>query len=91
MRHRHQKVLCTYASMVASLAFHLRLDRFGRWNPCKETDSIAAYSNPRKVPSAPVQRTYEERRAVIACFCVCATCASSFLSLALRCDEGEGG
>jgi hypothetical protein len=73
MRHMGQKILCTYSSMAASLVFDLRLDRLGRWNPCKETDAIAAYSSPLKAVSPPVYRTNEERRAVIACFCVCAT------------------
>lgn len=76
MRHMKKKVLCSYSSMAVSLVFDLRLDRLGRWNPCKETDSIAAFANPLKTASPPVDRTNEERRAVIACFCICATYVS---------------
>lgn len=68
-----QRFLSSYSSMAASLVFDLRLDRIARWDPCKESDSMAAFGNPIKKPLPPVVRTNEERRASIACFCICAT------------------
>ncbi|CAH0056149.1 unnamed protein product [Clonostachys solani] len=71
-RIRDRKFLGVCSGVAASLVFDLRLDRVvAQENPYKETDIGRAYTYPipQHVPSP--GRTNEERRAVLACFCIC--------------------
>uniref|UniRef100_A0A0B7KQ49 Transcription factor domain-containing protein n=1 Tax=Bionectria ochroleuca TaxID=29856 RepID=A0A0B7KQ49_BIOOC len=71
-RIRDRKFLGVCSGVAASLVFDLRLDRVvAQENPYKETDIGRAYTYPipQQVPS--LGRTNEERRAVLACFCIC--------------------
>ncbi|KAH7176843.1 hypothetical protein EDB81DRAFT_875635 [Dactylonectria macrodidyma] len=78
-RNREKRTLCVFSNIAASLVFDLRLDRSdGLEYPCKETNAAFAYSYPIKEKLPAPRRTNEERRAVLACFCICA-CISDFL------------
>ncbi|CAH0041772.1 unnamed protein product [Clonostachys rhizophaga] len=71
-RIRDRKFLGVCSGVAASLVFDLRLDRVvAQENPYKETDIGRAYTYPvpQQVPS--LGRTNVERRAVLACFCIC--------------------
>ncbi|KAH7127862.1 hypothetical protein B0J13DRAFT_564629 [Dactylonectria estremocensis] len=78
-RNREKRTLCVFSNIAASLVFDLRLDRSdGLEYPCKETNAAFAYSYPIKQMLPAPRRTNEERRAVLACFCISA-CISDFL------------
>jgi hypothetical protein len=70
-RNKEKKTLCAYVSLACSLAFDLRLDRAdGNEYPCRETNPAFAYSYPIKPKLSGPGRTYEERRAALACYAI---------------------
>ncbi|VUC24953.1 unnamed protein product [Clonostachys rosea] len=71
-RIRDKRFLGVCSGVAASLVFDLRLDRVvAQENPYKETDIGRAYSYPIPQQVQSLGRTNEQRRAVLACFCIC--------------------
>ncbi|CAG9946107.1 unnamed protein product [Clonostachys rosea f. rosea IK726] len=82
---REKKTLCLFSNIACSLVFDLRLDRTaGQEYPCKETSAAFAYSFPVKSRAPAPKRTNQERRTVLACFCICTSIADFLRSQSMR-------